>query len=364
MSQRLPFLFQFNGLRFLAASYVIAFHYFALPDSPLINRFFQQGHISVPFFFLLSGFVLTYSYHAYDFSDVRNKISHIKNRFIRLAPIYYMALFLSLPFIYINYKKGLIYSIWESIAFTFTHLTLSQNLFPSKHHLLFWNYHSWSLSVEMLLYIVSPFVILSVVKSSTKSSFAKIFVLGAFNTAIYLLYINGFSLLSGYKIIFAPLYIPTFYIGSLLAKIYLNERELLKNKYNFMLSSIFVISSFAILLSFLLPLPKDFYSAFNPFYTFGFALVILSSTSDNIFTKLLSAPLLIVLGDASYAMYIFQAPLKMFTQQFLSKVVGYQNSTGIIFCLSVFLAITIFSVVVTRYIDPKLRNSLKRLISS
>ncbi|MCP4911681.1 MAG: acyltransferase [Oligoflexia bacterium] len=363
MSQRLPFLYQFNGLRFLAASYVIAFHYFSLPNSTLLNRFFKQGHISVPFFFLLSGFVLTYSYHSYDFSGIRNKVSYIKNRFIRLAPIYYMALFLSLPFIYLNFKNGIKYSFLETISYSLTHLTLIQNLFPGKSHLHFWNYHSWSLSVEMILYIVSPVVIINSVRTAVKSSFAKVFILGAFNTLVYFLFTNDFTLLSGYRITFAPLYIPTFYIGSLLANIYIKEREVLTSKYNFMLSMIFIISSLAIITSFLLPLPKSFYSAFNPFYTFGFSLIIIGSTSQNIFTKFLSLPLLVLLGDASYAMYIFQAPIKTFTQQFLSKVIGYQSSTGIIFCVCVFLSITIFSIIVTKYIDPKLRNSLKSLLS-
>ena len=63
--QRKPPLHALTGLRFLAALYVVCLHYApksVKAASPALQNFINTGYTAVSFFFVLSGFVLTYSY--------------------------------------------------------------------------------------------------------------------------------------------------------------------------------------------------------------------------------------------------------------------------------------------------------------
>jgi hypothetical protein len=62
-------------------------------------------------------------------------------------------------------------------------------------------------------------------------------------------------------------------------------------------------------------------------------------------------------------MYIFQAPIKALTQQFLSKILSYKVYTGYIYSISIFASITICSLIVSLYIDPLLRKKLKAILT-
>jgi len=348
---RLPFLTNLNGLRFLAASYVIGFHYFSFPGLNTLNLFFGRGHIAVPFFFLLSGFILFYNYQNTNFKI----FNYFKSRFIRLAPIYYLAMVAAIPLLYKNIQRS-DFTVFESVYYFFSHLTLTQALFINKDLLSFWNIHSWSLSVEMFLYICSPFAIIKTRKLNLQTSIVTLAFLVTLNSLIYLS--SFFSSLTHIflQTHFAPLYLFTFVSGCLLARIYmLTFKKVERFSKVLFLSSLIILS-----LSFSIELPKSFYSTFNPFYQLFFCFLILGSCHKHTLNKWLGIPFLIILGDASYAMYIFQAPVKLLVQQILYKILDYPVNTGFIYSLTVYVSIIIVSVVVSRSLDPILRKKLRR----
>jgi len=102
-----------------------------------------------------------------------------------------------------------------------------------------------------------------------------------------------------------------------------------------------------------------FYSAFNPIFQILFITLILGSCHNVPSNHFLSSKLLFILGEASYAMYILQAPVKTFTQQFMFKVIGYRYHNGVIFNLSIYLSIIIVAYFVTFKIDSKIRAYFK-----
>lgn len=349
-----PYLKNLNGLRFIAASYTIFFHYFSIPGADFLNNFFMHGHISVPFFFLLSGFVLSYSYQEYSFNQLGNIKKYLLSRFIRLAPIYYIAMILALPLLVYNQRTE-VFSITTNIFYSLMHLSLLQALLPLKDLLNFWNIHSWSLSVEMFLYICSPILILKVSTFNIKKIIFTLVLLLTINCFTYL-YFAGFIfrpiLISNY---FAPLYFATFANGVVIARLYVLKKDFFdrNSSYFFILSSLFLVASF------FSDLNKNFYSPFNPFFHIGFSVLILSSSSQNKFNNFLGNRFFFFLGEASYAMYILQAPVKFYTQQFLSKVVGFMAYNGIIFSIIIFSSILICSILISTYIDPPARKYLK-----
>ena len=90
-----------DGLRGVAALVVVCYHIFeAFALSPL-NQTVNHGYLAVDFFFLLSGFVLSYSY------DEPNKaglgfVTFIKKRFIRLHPMLIVAALLGGALFYLQ----------------------------------------------------------------------------------------------------------------------------------------------------------------------------------------------------------------------------------------------------------------------
>lgn len=349
-----PFLKNLNGLRFLAASYTITFHYWSFPNSPFFSNFFTHGHISVPFFFLLSGFVLSYSYNNYPFFENSNIKKYLLNRFIRLAPIYYIAMFLSLILIIQKVLAGTVYSIDQHLLYSLVHLVMLQALFPFKDLITYWNLHSWSLSVELFLYLCSPWLISNAKKMN--SLYISFFALTILNSIIFLITQPQYKIHEYISLHFSPLYLPIFFQGIILAKIFIQKRDVMV-KYS---SFLFIFSSFFLLTIFFSDFPKSFYSTFNPVFLISFSLLILSSSYENQYNSFLRTKTMIALGEASYAMYILQAPIKFFTQQFLSKVLGYKEVDGLIYCFTIYLAITACAMFISQHIDPKARDYMKK----
>ena len=350
-----PYLKNLNGLRFIAASYTIFFHYFSIPGADFLNNFFMHGHISVPFFFLLSGFVLSYSYQDYPFEKVGNIKRYITNRFIRLAPIYYIAMMLALPLLIYNQRTEEL-SLVKNVFYSFMHLSFAHSIIPIKELMNFWNIHSWSLSVEMFLYFCSPILILKVSSFNFKHILYSLALLLIINSIIFFYFSGYFTKSIAISNHFAPLYFATFFNGIVLARLFL----LKKSFFDRFSSLSFLISSVLLIVSFFANLNKEFYSAFNPFFHISFSLLILSSSTENNFNRFLGNKTFFFLGEASYAMYILQAPVKFYTQQFLSKVVGYMKFDGFLFNLTIYSAILIGAIILSTYIDPPARKYLKK----
>lgn len=348
------YLNRLSGLRFVAASYTIFFHYWSFPDSNFLNSFVSHGHISVPFFFLLSGFVLSYSYDQFDFSTHKKKITYLKNRLLRILPLYYLSLLLCIPMFYLKYKASPL-SLGELIASFFGHLTFSHSLFPFSKIINSWNVHTWSLSVEAFLYLLSPFIFSMLSKINLKRRILFLALSVFVNCAIFILDLSRISLFDKISSFFAPLYVSIFFIGILLAKFYI--------KYEYKLSKFsfwgFWGSSVSLIMLFSMGLDEKFYSSFNPIFIFLFSVLIISSCFPLRSNSFMGSKLMIHLGDASYGMYILQAPAKVFFQQIYSKLLGGASSEGLIYNLYIYISIVIFSMLATKIFDKKMREIFK-----
>jgi peptidoglycan/LPS O-acetylase OafA/YrhL len=141
-----------TGSRIFLALFVVWFHFgqhLAGTSAAVIGNFVGSGYVSVSMFFLLSGYVL-----AYNYLGVRStgRVGFWIARIARIAPAYWAAMCLSLVFYaygcYIHTSKG------ASFAVIATALTCTHAWFV-KLDLL--NFPAWSLSCECLFYILFPF---------------------------------------------------------------------------------------------------------------------------------------------------------------------------------------------------------------
>src|SRR5690348_9842412 len=93
-----------TGLRFFAAFYVVIFHFgkYHLASAPhWLFNIGRSGYIAVGLFFVLSGFVLTYTYLGGAAPWTRlDKRTFWVARLARIYPLYVLSLAMAVPYTY------------------------------------------------------------------------------------------------------------------------------------------------------------------------------------------------------------------------------------------------------------------------
>jgi peptidoglycan/LPS O-acetylase OafA/YrhL len=141
-----------TGMRFLAAAAVVVHHAIGhFPEVRALNL--PLGNASVSFFFVLSGFILTYAYEGRlrTFSDIR---SFWFTRWARIWPLHlvcwiYAISVTSLGFYYLPGNR-------ELLAKAVCQLFLIQSWIPIYRWPFSFNDVSWSISDEAFFYLIFP----------------------------------------------------------------------------------------------------------------------------------------------------------------------------------------------------------------
>lgn len=153
-SRRPPRLPALSGIRCFAALNIVFFHFsnphWFGPLSPVIDG----GYISVSFFLLLSGFILTYNYADRAAQGKLTARSFWQARFSRIYPIYLFSLLLSLGMLVEEFHVR-------------THgqfalgLVLTPLMLQGWHPKLttFWNTPAWTMSTEAFFYLIFPWLL-------------------------------------------------------------------------------------------------------------------------------------------------------------------------------------------------------------
>lgn len=137
-----------TGLRFFAAWLVVVHHFSNFASLPIIWRYTGFGATGVTFFFVLSGFVLTWSFVP---SDTPPRFYW--RRFARIWPLHVITTLIALPVFY----------TWRDVPYDWTAIILSFFLLhawvPTVTTYFAGNPASWSLSCEMFFYAFHPFIV-------------------------------------------------------------------------------------------------------------------------------------------------------------------------------------------------------------
>lgn len=150
-----------TGIRFYAAIFVYLSHVVGtIPGMQAIGGsflLFNAGVVAVSFFFVLSGFILTYNY-----ADLfRNKVSvsgykrFVWDRLTKIYPVHLLAMLLVMPIALLSPNLPL---DWRAIPF---HVLLLQCWWPSSSpaFIEYLNVPSWSISCEWFFYVLAPMAI-------------------------------------------------------------------------------------------------------------------------------------------------------------------------------------------------------------
>lgn len=148
------YMVQLDALRAFAVLGVLVHHF--LPQEFFLNSKFHWGPLGVRFFFVLSGFLITgILLRCKELVDSSQQDTWFTikrfymRRFIRLIPIYYLTIFLTIIIAGSQIKNSL---NW--------HLIYTSNIYFSLNKWDEVTSHFWSLSVEEQFYVFWPIVII------------------------------------------------------------------------------------------------------------------------------------------------------------------------------------------------------------
>jgi peptidoglycan/LPS O-acetylase OafA/YrhL len=155
---RRPALPALTGLRTLLALTILMFHFtpsgltWARHPAFTLYPIIDIGYVFVSFFFLISGFILSYNYGGRP--DRMNAVDFWMARLSRLYPVYLLTMLISIPMLMTEWTARPRIQFWEGAIAT---PLLIQGFFP--HLATFWNTVSWTLSCEVMLYLLFPLLL-------------------------------------------------------------------------------------------------------------------------------------------------------------------------------------------------------------
>ena len=148
---RKPTLPALTGIRTLLALNIVLFH-FTPPHMHYLYPMINNAYVFVGFFFLLSGFVLSYNYA--DRPEPIKKRVFWRARFARLYPVYLLSLAISFKMLEAEWHVRSHEQFWTGLVLT---PLLMQGWNPAIA--TFWNTVAWTLSAEVVLYLSFPWLV-------------------------------------------------------------------------------------------------------------------------------------------------------------------------------------------------------------
>jgi peptidoglycan/LPS O-acetylase OafA/YrhL len=293
-----------TGLRFLAA-FLVVMHHFGTPKAPEFARnIVLHGFVAVTLFFVLSGFILSYSY----FDDSGNIKTTHRNfwiaRFARIYPVYLLGFVLFAPYAFIKiFKTGALSPWFDLSIFGAAALGLVQSW--STVTVGAWNPPAWSLSAEAFFYLVFPFIAPTILRLNIRRLAIVALILWILSIAAQLAN-SGSAHFDREFWMFNPLVrLPEFLLGIVLGRLWFMRKTSRFDNYS---GSVAIVTTALIFV--LLAVDANELWYFNGAIAPAMMLLIycLASGRGVIARWLMSKPM-VLLGEASYSLYLLHWPL-------------------------------------------------------
>ncbi len=183
-----------TGLRIVGAAWVVVFHmqptlYQSWSGMKIFEPILATGDNGVPLFFLLSGYIIWHNYGRRDLLAVRASTRFIWRRFARLWPVNVVTQLAAIPLIWwavnvVGYWGAPVpdwYSFtgWLQSAFMLSSIASPEPVFA-------FNQPAWTLTGEMIAYVVFPLILLVVLATrADRARLGWLYLLLGFAVAYY-----------------------------------------------------------------------------------------------------------------------------------------------------------------------------------
>ena len=312
MRQRPEKLHALTSLRFFAAAFVVFYHFVwgffpAITHESWTGKLIDMGHVSVSFFFLLSGYILGVVYLRRG-GAVRARPFFLA-RFARVYPLFFLTLVVDTPFLFLSRlaKYGLMSAVLKTGISFVGNTAMLQAWVLSLGGI---NNPCWSLSAETLFYLSFPWLGVALWRLRG----VRLWLAAA------LLYVGGQALVflmaphmsANYGNLLPLLHLSTFGLGILLARwqtlAQKNEDGPKRTYFAVSLVAVLSLICFCCVANWAARIP---FSNLNdgllaPIFM---GLIWSFSHSQWLPAKVLSVRWMVVLGEASFGLYLIQAPV-------------------------------------------------------
>ncbi len=376
---------QLTSVRFFAALIVILYHYDKelSPYLPVaLQNFIEHGYIGVSFFFVLSGFILAANYYDRLLNKTVSKADFWWARFSRIYPLYLLSILIVLPRYFIPQSMDPLPDQWVyAHAHPFELVTvvtfaLQSLAFPSG---AFFNSPAWSISTEIFFYLCLPFLLPLIKRIKTHQLMIVLVVLllwavlgpycyheqiftvnvpkhlGIAYTGPVDVFLNQFVRMSFIT------RLPEFLSGVIGYRIY---KEVLMGRKSPWLAPFVVLTAIPF---FGLMLYEPGNNILNtvlytgqvlgiPFFVF---IILWLIQSQSKVVQILKHPKWVLLGEASFALYLFHIPIKNAGQLFVSHFL-HRDKNNVWLCL----AMIAFSIATSIFLFHKVETPSRKHLTN
>jgi peptidoglycan/LPS O-acetylase OafA/YrhL len=327
-----------TGARFIAALLVVIFHRGWL--QPLPEFLFLFGRQAVSFFFILSGVVLTYSYYKSINSGNMGWWEFFNLRLSRIAPMYIATWLLATVYVWYGLKPA---QDNQPFVSWIIGLFCLQGYWPSADIIFKWNGVAWSISCEMFFYALFPFLLVALGRRLRSTRAIVTTMVGVYLLEV-ILYSCASSVLAGlitpdhsflgYQprspesvipetitvalMVFPPLRLAEFVIGMCIGLLMVRHQTLVRSalRANLLLGfcAVALVSLVKLPAPTWFPVGVETYLLFIPVLTL---ILVALASGLTILTPVLESRPAILLGNASYALYLVHPFLSPASHPFL-----------------------------------------------
>lgn len=328
--RRLPFL---DALRGLAAAYVVVYHMILIPNPNLgvpgwAYKVAHAGGTGVMLFFVVSAFSLYYTMPL-RFKERYPTLNFYFHRFFRIAPLFYVWIFLSIV------RDAWYFPAHHSYLSIAAGVTFLFNLIPHGQESFVWA--SWTIGVEMLFYAVFPIMYRHV--RDVWIAFAVLFLLilaWMFIETILPLFLSAASLKS-YETWSFMRFLPVFSIG---AMVYFVIDGILKREQMGRCKSVGLLLVAAAVYAYLALLDSQIRGGFADAriwqgLIYGALVVGLCLNPLRLFVNRFTT----YLGKISYSLYLGHTTVVLFLTPVYHYIYAHLNQTSSSFVLSYMLTL-------------------------
>lgn len=352
LKQTHPHFYSLEIIRFIAAFTIMYGHYvhfFMFQNTDYSNSlfdFFQNpyGHLAIPIFFLISGFIFM---HVYFYEIIDSKINFyqfMKRRIARLYPLHVLTLFLVLKlqiFVLVAVGQFFIYQNNDLYHFSLNLVMASYWGFENGNS---FNGPFWSVSIEFFIYMIFFLVV-------TK--------LPSYTTAKLILFCSPILILAAHELFFASIITKCAFYYFTGCSLYIVIEIIFRIKSS--------LREFCFILMFIFLAVTYYYFRKNFGIFFDFILCPILVTifvyleiETKLFTKQVFTIYGKFLGDLTYSTYLLHFPIQLviiLIDIFIIKINFFNGITLLVYLTSVIL----LSVISFKYFENPMRKYVNSL---
>jgi peptidoglycan/LPS O-acetylase OafA/YrhL len=317
----------------------------------------RSAPTAVAYLYVLSGFVMSLVY--YRPGEKMDKFSYWRARFVRIYPLYIISFLL----ICIYYYDSLFQIKPQKII---ANLFVVQAWIPAYSQSF--NYSSWSMTVEFFFYAIFPFLILWAVNQSTRRLIGVALTLWGVSQAVhYTLWLGYFPEYWNFIVYFPLFHLNSFVMGVVGGIWYLRigreQAVSTKTTLSILAISFLIIAVYTVISTDIFPfLPHNLEPMAGLLTPFMILFIVALALDESRLSQILRHPVLVNLGESSYAIYILHVPTFWLFERALEHY-RVPNAERI-FDITFLPFMILIGVGMHFYVDTPLRRWLKNFLQT